>query len=206
MKYPQKTNNVIQTKVIRPKQELQAASTVKNLPVVNEDAPFEITAVKKSNTSSAAIYWVVFFTVSAISAILYTVLSNKAQEPQVVKREVHKIYEKVEIRSRQPAAVLNTNSSDINYFEKGEIRNKINQRYDVLRQNLWTEHSNRRDIERKKDNDYYYSHVYHELNAYYDRKHLMLRGEKAVELCEKINEDCDRAAEFLAFKKNNPHL
>lgn len=207
MKYPQKINNSIQTEVKRPKQELLARDVSNQALQVQsqEEQTLEIVALKKTNTSNLAIYWVLFFAISAISAITYGVVTAKPSEPQIVKREIHKIYEKIEIHNRAPAATLKTHSSE-NYFVKAEARNKINERYNILRQNLYNEISNLRQEGSRKNLNFYSSQDSIALDSYSDKKHLILRGEKAVELCEKINEDCDRAEEFIAFKKNNPGL
>jgi hypothetical protein len=206
MKCPQKTNNTIQTEVRKPAQELMARDVSSKALQAhsNKESNLEITVLKKSNSSQAGIYWIVFFVISAISAITYTVVTSKPIEPQVVKREVHKIYEKIEIHNRSPAATK-ASSAD-NYFEKSEARNKIYQRYSILKQNLYNEKSNLQQEGRRKDLNFYNSQAYLDLDSEFDKKHLMLRGEKAAELCEKINEDCDRAQEFMAFKKNNPGL
>lgn len=206
MKQIQKVNNSIQTEVTRPKQELMARDVSSRALQVQsiEERTLEITAVKKSNSSVVGIYWVVFFAISAISAITYAVVTSKPIEPQVVKREVHKIYERVEIHNRAPAAAK-TYSSE-NYFEKTNARDRINQRYNILRQNLYNEKSNRRDEGYRKDLNYYNSQAYLDLDSYYEKRHLMLRGQKAVELCERINEDCDRAQEYKEFRLNNPNL
>lgn len=206
MKHLQKINNSIQTDVKRPKQELLARdASNRSLQIQpNVEHNLEITALKKTNTPAVGIYWIVFFVISVISFITYAVVISKPTEPQIVKREVHKIYEKVEIHSRAPAAT-STSSAD-NYFEKSDARNKINQRYALLRQNLYNEKSNLQEEGRRKDLNFYNSQAYLDLDSYFDKKQLMLRGQKAVELCEIIKEDCDRAEEFMAFKKNNPGL
>ena len=204
MKYPQKINNQIQTELTRPKQELQNITNAKHLHK-HQPQDLEIRAVKKPPAQTLGPYWLLFFAVAVISGIVYAIVISKPPEPEIVKREFHKIYEKIEINKRVPAVAQSQNlNAEVNYFEKAEIRNKINQRYATLRQNLWNEISNQRAEARQKDYNYYYSTKPTELDALYDQKNLMLRGKKSVELCEKIGEDCERAEEFLAFKKNRP--